>query len=259
MKPPNPKKRAKRLPRTRPTQTATTAATASTLKVKYGVPLQGERRDLEDWKEAFPLGGDPWVEIIGVEVVLRSASLDGLVGLPAFVASQQLVRVARGAIAALGRATSVSALKAMLEFRGTRKPVRFEYPEVNWKSIEEITREPLAEIAPPSDPQRWVAAAVHDDDLVDALLLVGGELDWYDIYKVIECLEHKYGGEHKLRALPWAPPSLKRLKKAANWPRHRRRPTDAPIQRIPLKLARKEVTDLVRRALAAETAAAAEC
>jgi hypothetical protein len=36
------------------------------------------RRDLEDWKDALPAGGDPWVEINDVEVVLRSSSFDGL-------------------------------------------------------------------------------------------------------------------------------------------------------------------------------------
>jgi hypothetical protein len=197
----------------------------------------------------LPFWQSPWVEIIGVEVVLRSCDLDGLGGVVAFRRGQQLVRLVRGAIAAMGRRTSVSDSNAILEFRPGRKPLRFEYEQRNWKSIDSLTQGPLSESQAPTEPQRWMNVAFKDDDLADALDLAGSDLDWYDIYKIIECLEHKFGGQKTLLKQTWAPPSLKRLKSAANWPRHRRRQEDAPPHSMSIRDARKEVVDLVRLAL----------
>jgi hypothetical protein len=47
----------------------------------------------------------------------------------------------------------------------------------------------------PSPAQQWVKVSGGDDLLADALTYFArGE--WFDLYKVIECLKHKFGGEN---------------------------------------------------------------
>ena len=46
---------------------------------------------------------------------------------------------------------------------------------------------------------------------------------WFDIYKALECIMGRFGGESAFIALDWAPrEDVKRLKQTANWARHAR-------------------------------------
>src|SRR5215467_1612156 len=44
----------------------------------WGLILSGKRYELQDCKNALPAGGDPWIEVIEVDVVLRSAGFYGM-------------------------------------------------------------------------------------------------------------------------------------------------------------------------------------
>jgi hypothetical protein len=224
-------------------------------RVKWGLVLQGQRRDLEDWKDALPPGGDPWVEITGVEVVLRSTKLDGLSLVQGLWAEgHNVLRLVGGAIATMvGACTSVTFNEA-LEFHPDKaKPARYPVPRVaGGRTIFELYRKDIGALLAPTDAQKWLAVATADNDLADALMLIGGEVDWYDIYKVVECLEHKYGGEHALLKQRWVPKSVKKLKETGNWARHRRRAREAQSGTLSLNDGRTQVFDLLRRALAHE-------
>jgi hypothetical protein len=224
----------------------------------WGVVLQGPRRDLEDWKDALPPGGDPWVEIVGVEVVLRSVKIDGLFENKAFSAARQILREVSGAITAMAGVRTAITFNELVDFQPNKgKPVRrLAVPHfIGGKNMfKEVMRQlgqggGLGALIAPTDAQTWVETARADDDLGDALALLGGELDWYDIYKIVECLEHKYGSEHKMLALPWVPKSVKKLKESANWARHRRRAAETISERLTLSIAREQVIELVRLAL----------
>jgi len=76
----------------------------------------------------------------------------------------------------------------------------------------------------PSDPQRWLSIAAKDDLLADALRYFGRGDDWLDIYKALECLELRFGGETKLGGLGWASGTeIKLLKHNANYKRRHAR------------------------------------
>jgi len=57
-----------------------------------------------------------------------------------------------------------------------------------------------------------------DDDLLrDALIYFGSATNWFDIYKVLECLIGRFGGEKNFLALEWVPSAeVVLLKKTAN-------------------------------------------
>lgn len=81
----------------------------------------------------------------------------------------------------------------------------------------------LPQAAPqPSEVQRWTTIADTDDRLADALVYLS-RAEWFDLYKAIECVEDRAGGEAALDKLGWIEPrELKRVKRTANSLRHRR-------------------------------------
>jgi hypothetical protein len=101
--------------------------------------------------------------------------------------------------------------------------------------------------------------AEQDAAVADVLRVLGqsGSLDWYDIYKVWEIVEHAVGGERQVVGRGWwvTKADIQRLKASANHPgisgdeaRHARMPgTPGPNRTMTMS----EADALVRR-LAAE-------
>jgi hypothetical protein len=218
----------------------------------WGLVLTGQQHDLRDCKNALPQGGDPWIEVIEVDVVLRSAAFDGLSLPQALRYGKQLLRLINGAMLARGAPTALE-FQSLLEFvKGRRTPSRHTFPRFDWKNLDDIRRvnaDPLSRSKPPSQIQKWLAKAVETSELADALMLLGGQFDWFELYKVLECLEASYGGEHQLRQQRWVPRSYKKLKQSANWPRHWRRSGDELTEALSLKSARAQTVKLLRTAL----------
>lgn len=74
--------------------------------------------------------------------------------------------------------------------------------------------------APPKGP-RYVKLAEQDPDVADVLRVLGqpGALDWYDIYKAWEIVEHAVGGGRQVVARGWAMKAdIDRLTASANHP-----------------------------------------
>ncbi len=74
--------------------------------------------------------------------------------------------------------------------------------------------------------------------------------NWFDIYKTVECLESRFGGEHKFRQFGWVRgENIGLLKRSANCWRHAR-PTGTPPERpMPLAEARERLGRIIRGAL----------
>ena len=102
----------------------------------------------------------------------------------------------------------------------------------------------------PSLVQRWSSLADKDAFLNDALVYFGKGSDWFDIYKALECLELKFGGESKLMALGWASKTqIELLKRTANFAaRHANSKFEPPPNLMTLKEARTLVGQLLNRA-----------
>jgi hypothetical protein len=74
---------------------------------------------------------------------------------------------------------------------------------------------------PPPKGSRYVKLAEQDADVADVLRVLGqrGPLDWYDIYKAWEIVEHAVGGWPQVEARGWATKAdIDRLTASANHP-----------------------------------------
>jgi hypothetical protein len=99
----------------------------------------------------------------------------------------------------------------------------------------------------PSKPQRWLSISAEDDLLADALTYFARGDDWFDVYKALECLEMRFGGEEEFRSLGWADKGkIKLLKRTANSGRHARKKFDPP----PHPMERTEARDLLAKLMA---------
>jgi len=233
----------------------------------WGAVLQGERVDLELWAYALKERFDVWVEIHDSETVLRATSLDE---------SESATEARDRAIAYIDRLNGAMALsydgskpiqlRAVIRFTpdGRLHETLFLEPgnlEVRSPMIAAATIGPDGKPVPPPAPapsvQRWSGIADQETWLDDALIYFGRAsraskaTDWFDIYKALECLIDKYGGEREFVKLKWAPKSdVERLKQTANSFRHGNRKKHQPPPNPPdFKEGRELLGKLLRRAL----------
>jgi hypothetical protein len=244
----------------------------------WGAVVQGEPGDLADWARALKEPSDPWVEVHGNETVLRSASLNQL------TSSTEVRDRSIAQIEQLNGAMALSQRSRPLRFGGVIQFTEdgrlhqtifvemagFEAGDKMHAAILTVSGpngEPVSPSPPqPSEVQRWAAIADQEDLLHDALVYFGRipqspaspvteATDWFDIYKALECLEKKFGGnETAFRNFAcdrnWAARGeLELLKRTANWARHARRKFDPPPNPMGLKEARDLLGQLLRRAL----------
>ena len=110
---------------------------------------------------------------------------------------------------------------------------------------------------PPPPGPRYVKLAEQDPNVADVLRVLGqpGPLDWYDIYKAWEIVEHAVGGWRQVETRGWATKAdIDRLTASANHPgisgdeaRHARMPgTPGPNRMMTMS----EADTLVRRLVA---------
>ena len=98
-----------------------------------------------------------------------------------------------------------------------------------------------------SEPQRWLSIAAKDDLLADALMYFARGDDWFNVYKTLECLEKRFGGEQTFLTLGWADKGkIKLLKQTANSGRHARKKFVPP----PHPMERTEARDLLAQLMA---------
>jgi hypothetical protein len=240
-------------------------------KPGWGAVVHGEPTDLTNWANALKVG-DPWGEIHQGETVLRSQALDKLTSAgEVYDHAPDLIARLNGAVA-----LSQSASHVVL-FTG--KTVHFADDgtmhrtvmvgsgqiRIEGKSALVIQENLVSVVGPngtvrpppspqPSEVQRWNKAAERDPLLNATLVHFGKGANWPDIYKVLECLFAKVGGERAFLALNWEPEKeIKRLKQTANWERkwarHAKPRGEPPKQPLGLEDAYALIGRLLRRAL----------
>lgn len=217
---------------------------------QWGAVLRGHDDDLEDWRETLKPPFDPWVEVHGPDHVLRSASLNDLTS-ASEVRDRVVAQIERlNGIMSVMKGCKPLQFSGVVEIAPDGKVHRTIFAELfvdldRIRSVATVeTLGPDGKPTPtpppkPSDAQAWAAIADGDDHLEDALIYFGRACSsksvqhpptfWFDIFKALECLEKRAGGEDDFVALDWAPRGdVKRLKRTANWARHARRKFQKP-------------------------------
>ena len=231
-------------------------------KRSWGAIIRGAPSDLEDWVFVLKEPFDPWLEVHGDDTVLRSHSLDESSS-PEEVRGRALTQIERlnGAIA-VSQGTGPIQFDSVVEFLldGSLHRTVFgvgvaRLGRVKLRAVGQVLGQDgkLLPTPPPqpSEVQSWMTLVDGDALLEDALIYFGRRIDWFDIYKTLECLMLRFGGGEKaFLALNWAPADeVERLKRTANWARHARRRFDPPENPMALNDARELTAQLLRRAL----------
>jgi hypothetical protein len=224
--------------------------------------LKGHEFDLDTLTQLF-VEGDPLVgDDAGEGHYLESAVLDGPGGQPDHAAAEALMKQVNGIARALDGGYQPVALTSRYTDPNGNASVIFGVGAAHGRSRVTasgmvINGQPVAP-QPPKGP-RYAALAAKDPDVADALRILGqpDNLDWYDLYKAYEIVEHNSGGSATIVANGWAAKSdLKRLTISANHPgisgdlaRHARRPGSAPRSNRVMTL--HDADALVRRLVSA--------
>jgi hypothetical protein len=226
----------------------------------WGAAVEGEPADISDWVYLLKEPFDPWIEVHGNDTVLRSVSLDELTS-AGEVRDRAIALIERlnGAIAVCQEARPLR-LRSVIQFAPDGQLHRTIFAEAVEFSVRSSLRatatvigadgKPVPPPPPqPSEVQQWALLAERDDLLDDALIYFGRATDWFDIYKALECLMLRFGGERAFLAQAWqSKEEIVRLKQTANWSRHAKRKFDPPQNPMELKDARGVLGQLLRRA-----------
>jgi hypothetical protein len=233
--------------------------TEPTRRRRWGAILRGEPTELESWKNHLKEPFDPWLEVHGDDTALCSQWFDESSAAEE-VRERALMRIQQlnGAVALYERATSVQ-LGGLIEFGpdGRRHNTiifaemrAFEIGDTAQMAFEVSASDGKPVRLRPSQVQDCVKLTDDDDLLRDALIYFGSATNWFDIYKVLECLISRFGGEKNFLALEWVPRAeVELLKNTANTIfRHARHKYDPPKEPMSLEHARELIAALLRRA-----------
>jgi hypothetical protein len=179
----------------------------------WGAVVEGKPRDLDQWANTLKAPYDPWVEQHDGKTVLRSASLDELKTANA-VRDGALAYIDRvnGAVA-LSREAGPLRFGGVVEFAPDGKchhlfaeVVLNEEADFLQATVTGPDGKPVPSSPPqPSEVQEWTTVAEDDDLVNDALIYFGRPKNWFDIYKALECLISRFGGnESAFAKLGWA-------------------------------------------------------
>jgi hypothetical protein len=235
-------------------------------KVGWGAVITGEPQDLADWAFLLKQRFDPWIEMHDADTVLRSAWLDEL-GSASEVREQATAYIARlNSAMALSQNAKPVRLAGAIRFAPDGAMHKTDFPEALSLEIGRpaFGRPPLTVIGPdgqpippappePSEVQHWAIIADEEYWLNEALIYFGRATNWFDAFKVLECLIERFGGrkekEKNFLALKWAPKKrIQLLKRTANWAA-RHAGLKRPPKSMELPEARQLVGQLLRRAL----------
>jgi hypothetical protein len=110
---------------------------------------------------------------------------------------------------------------------------------------------PIPAVPTPSEVQGWAAIADNDSLIHEALTYFRKSQTWFNIYKALECLILRFGGdEAKFLALQWEPSAqIKLLKRSANTLRHAKKQFEPIETPMTLRDANSLLSKLLRRAL----------
>jgi hypothetical protein len=221
--------------------------------------LEGHEFDLGTLRELFRAGGPLVAQDQSEGYYIESAVLQDTNGQLDYSAAETLLKRINGAARAADQG-----------FRPVNLRDRYTAPD---GTMSVLARAGLAEArsrvsatavvsgaaVPTPRPKgpRYVALAEQNADVADVLRVLGqpGSLDWYDIYKAWEIVEHAVGGSRQVVARGWTTKAdIDRLTASANHPgisgdeaRHARMPGNPGPNRA---MTMSEADGLVRRVVA---------
>ncbi len=220
----------------------------------WGVSLQGEATDIEDWEHVFKPPFDPWVEVHGSETVLRSKELDSL-STALDVREHAIALIARlNGIVALSEGARPVSIGSVIEFApdGSLKRTAFGEGSATCRSKVRGVSSTLGPDAQPllkqSLAQEWATICDEADYLQDAIIHFGRSDNWFDLYKCIEYIYKVYGDQHEFEnSNHETKAEVKRIKNYANSHRHGPRRGPEPSH-ITLVEARSYLSFVLRQA-----------
>jgi hypothetical protein len=234
---------------------------AANMSPRWAAIVTGDEADLADWRDCLKEPYEPYLELRDNHHVLRSTTFDDLESADQVRSiSVALIDRLNGAMR-VSRRTKPVRFDCVAEFTAAGTMNRTVFAEMHAEASLRLRTHavlvgvgPSGEVLPQAEPeprsvQDWSASAEHDELLDDALVYFGRATDWFDIYKALECLITRFGGEARFLDLGWAPrDQIKRLKKTANSARHARRRYDRIDNPMNLRTASRLLEVLIRRA-----------
>lgn len=232
---------------------------------KWGIKLEGHSFDLDDWANTLKKPFDPWIEQRHIgndepdEFVLHWSGFDNLPTSSAVEEKAPLIIDRLNSVMWIERKTHPVHAGPIVEFLPDGSRHFFVTISANIvarakASAVGVAISPTGTALPPPEPtestaQKWLSQCDAHELLADALTYFS-KLDWFDIYKAIECLEDKFGGEARLKKLAWISSSeIERLKWTANsLYRHRKGGRSPPPTPMTIEEARGALAILIRRA-----------
>ena len=164
--------------------------------------LKADKVDQRNWLDLFPAPFNPVVEILiqdGQEyLVLKGAQLGGTsTPREAYEAGKLTVREMNGVVAGVVGKSRVTVSGTIRPFGGRfsinhvseleTAHIRFGAGVAKFQVLDEQGR-PIIEPPAPSIAQKRCKAAAAKPLLAEALAYSAGDPDWFDLYKVCECL-----------------------------------------------------------------------
>jgi len=229
-------------------------------RVGWGIALDGGQFDLELWQETLKPPYDPWVVTTERGLVLRSATLDAATSSSeAYDLSEPLLDLLNGAFAVSHQAQTVKN-HGIVEFMADGSERRHVFARGASLVMRVRTRATAVVIGPDgkpkpppppeqSKPQQWLQIAATDEILADALTYYSRGDDWFDIFKALECLFLRFGGEKQFLDLGWASKSqIELLRRTANNERHARLKNKSIPNPMDRSEARQLLSTLITRA-----------
>jgi hypothetical protein len=231
-------------------------------KEGWGAVLRGEATDIEDWVHALGNDFDPWIEKRGNETVLRSDTITDLESAEEVRArSLDMIDYLNGAVALSQGTSGPVSFAGTIRFDSDGRARRTTFAEMAAYELSDkalvigqvldSSGNPAPPVPMPSEVQTWAAIADNDRLLQEALACFGNAPTWFNIYKALECLFSRFGGEMKFLELEWEPQAeITLLRRSANMARHAKHKTKPPKKPKTLREARSLLSKLLRRALA---------
>jgi hypothetical protein len=111
-------------------------------------------------------------------------------------------------------------------------------------------------VPPPPPPERkWMAIAMSNANVADALQLISGSETWFQLYKIVEVIKSAVGGEDGIVQRGWTSRNrIRTFKATANHPalsgddaRHARQPGSGGKRSMSLQQAQALVRELIQR------------
>lgn len=223
----------------------------------WAVPLTGDKLDLHRWEQALPQSFDPWVikrdYASDSHTLLRSHEFDtSLSRAEVYDRAAEFVEVLNGTLRAFSGARPIS-IAGIWECMDDGSVKRTLFGEASFRGEGAMAIGVAGNLAPPtrSAPQMWLELANSNPKVREMLHFLGAETNFYDLYKVFECVRSLAGGEGKLKGKPWAIGDLETFKRTADYYHRHARKTgiQAPARQMNLGEAATLMQELARSVL----------